>query len=122
MVPQIPQGAAKKSLKFMQKYWHKGAYYQTGADDDFQESKTREEGVDAVYRRDYSAPTGEDKFDKSILPKVMQAWDLYCNPLCFGILVSLVQSSHSYCQMVCKGCSIPVLRLKSLLLSQYLIL
>lgn len=70
--PKAQQGALKKSLKFMQKYWHKGAYYQTGADDEFQESKAREEGVEEVYARDYSAPTGEDKFDKSILPKVMQ--------------------------------------------------
>lgn len=25
-----------------------------------------------IYKRDFSAPTGEDKFDKQILPKVMQ--------------------------------------------------
>ncbi|GKC29205.1 hypothetical protein Tco_1036499 [Tanacetum coccineum] len=28
-------------------------------------------GADGVYRRDYSSPTGEDKMDKTILPKVM---------------------------------------------------
>jgi len=58
----------KKKWKFMQKYWHKGAYYQTGADDQFQEKDT-----DGIFARDFSAPTGEDKFDKTILPKVMQA-------------------------------------------------
>ncbi|KAF2306872.1 hypothetical protein GH714_022256 [Hevea brasiliensis] len=29
-------------------------------------------GTDSIYKRDFSAPTGEDKMDKSILPKVMQ--------------------------------------------------
>ena len=29
-------------------------------------------GRDAIFDRDYSAPTGEDKFNKEILPKVMQ--------------------------------------------------
>jgi len=29
-------------------------------------------GKDAIFDRDYSAPTGEDKFNKEILPKVMQ--------------------------------------------------
>jgi microfibrillar-associated protein 1 len=57
----------KKNWKFMQKYWHKGAYYQTGADDQFQDKES-----DDIFRRDFSAPTGEDKFDKTILPKVMQ--------------------------------------------------
>lgn len=47
-----------------QKYWHKGAFFQ--GDD--------EEGVlGDVLRRDYDAPTGEDKVDKDMLPKIMQA-------------------------------------------------
>jgi hypothetical protein len=29
-------------------------------------------GASEVYGRDYSAPTGEDNFDKSALPEVMQ--------------------------------------------------
>jgi len=29
-------------------------------------------GSDDIFKRDFSAPTGEDKFDKSMLPKVMQ--------------------------------------------------
>ena len=57
----------KKKWKFMQKYWHKGAYYQTGADDQFQEAN-----VDEIFKRDFSGATGEDKFDRSILPKIMQ--------------------------------------------------
>jgi len=68
--PKVNQARPKQSLKFMQKYWHKGAYYQSAADDAFQHE--RDDGTDDVYKRDYSAPTGEDKFDKSILPKVMQ--------------------------------------------------
>ena len=33
---QAVQQQPKKSWKFMQKYWHKGAYYQSSADDQFQ--------------------------------------------------------------------------------------
>ena len=29
-------------------------------------------GSDDIFKRDFSAPTGEDRFDKSMLPKVMQ--------------------------------------------------
>ncbi|CAL9135700.1 unnamed protein product [Musa textilis] len=53
--------------RFMQKYYHKGAFFQSGADD-----HAATAGTDDIYRRDFSAPTGEDKMDKSILPKVMQ--------------------------------------------------
>ncbi|KAI8841346.1 splicing factor, Prp19-binding domain-containing protein [Chytridium lagenaria] len=42
--------------QFMQKYYHKGAFY---ADEE-------------ILKRDYNQPTLEDKFDKSILPAVMQ--------------------------------------------------
>ena len=27
-------------------------------------------GGDAIFRRDYSSPTGDDKMDKTVLPKV----------------------------------------------------
>jgi microfibrillar-associated protein 1 len=49
----------RKTMKFMQKYWHKGAYYQ-------EEIKKIEE------KHDWHQPTGEDQFvDKSLLPKVL---------------------------------------------------
>lgn len=51
----------------MQRYYHKGAFFQEKADDGSQMS-----GPDDVYKRDFSAPTGEDRMDTSILPKVMQ--------------------------------------------------
>ncbi len=61
-----PLVSSKKKWKFMQKYYHKGAFFQSESDD------RDAAGGDAIYRRDFSAPTGEDKMDKTILPKVMQ--------------------------------------------------
>ncbi len=46
----------KAKWNFLQKYWHKGAFYQ---DQD-------------ILQRDYSAPTEADLVDKTMLPKVMQ--------------------------------------------------
>ncbi|RCV05966.1 hypothetical protein SETIT_1G125300v2 [Setaria italica] len=57
----------KQKWKFMQKYYHKGAFFQESADDLIQSA-----GKEDIYSRDFSEPTGEDKMDKSILPKVMQ--------------------------------------------------
>ncbi|WVZ76878.1 hypothetical protein U9M48_024800 [Paspalum notatum var. saurae] len=57
----------KQKWKFMQKYYHKGAFFQESVDDVIQSA-----GKDDIYSRDFSEPTGEDKMDKSILPKVMQ--------------------------------------------------
>jgi microfibrillar-associated protein 1 len=62
-----PLPMSKKKWKFMQKYFHKGAFFQTPADD-----RVGTEGGYDIYKRDFSAPTGEDKLDKTILPKVMQ--------------------------------------------------
>lgn len=59
--------AGKKKWRFMQKYWHKGAFFQDDADDAFASSSKLD-----VLERDYSAPTGEDKLDRSLLPQVMQ--------------------------------------------------
>lgn len=56
--------APKKSWKFLQKYWHKGAFFQDAGD-----AGKDAVGGDNIFRRDYSAPTGEDKMDKTILPK-----------------------------------------------------
>jgi microfibrillar-associated protein 1 len=48
----------KTSMKFLQKYYHKGAFFQNMDDQ--------------VIHRDTSAPTGMDKIDKTLLPKVLQ--------------------------------------------------
>ncbi|KAH8946014.1 hypothetical protein BDL97_12G070400 [Sphagnum fallax] len=61
-----PLASSEKKWKFMQKYYHKGAFFQSESDD------RDAAGGDAIHRRDFSAPTGEDKMDKTILPKVMQ--------------------------------------------------
>ncbi|CAN6178055.1 unnamed protein product [Urochloa humidicola] len=62
-----PLAKSKKNVKFMQRYYHRGTFFQEKADDGSQIS-----GLDDIYRRDFYAPTGEDKMDKTILPKVMQ--------------------------------------------------
>jgi len=58
---------SKKKWKYLQKYWHKGAFFQEAPDDD-RGTTDKEE----ILERDYSAPTGEDKFNKELLPKIMQ--------------------------------------------------
>ncbi|XP_046581143.1 microfibrillar-associated protein 1-like [Haliotis rubra] len=55
---QVTNKALKGKYKFLQKYYHRGAFFM---DDD-----------EGVFKRDFSAPTLEDHFDKTILPKVMQ--------------------------------------------------
>nr|DAD18175.1 TPA_asm: hypothetical protein HUJ06_019638 [Nelumbo nucifera] len=62
-----PLPAPKQKWRFMQKYYHKGAFFQSDPDD-----YAATAGADNIYSRDFSAPTGEDKMDKTILPKVMQ--------------------------------------------------
>lgn len=62
-----PAGAPKQKWRFMQKYYHKGAFFQSDPDD-----RSATAGSDGIFHRDFSAPTGEDKMDKTILPKVMQ--------------------------------------------------
>ena len=56
-----PNGV-KSKIKFMQKYYHKGAFYM---DDESLE-------VNDPRKKEYNEPTLEDKFDKTMLPKVMQ--------------------------------------------------
>ncbi|EGD74533.1 hypothetical protein PTSG_05897 [Salpingoeca rosetta] len=54
----VTNKADKGKMGFMQKYYHKGAFFQ---DEDSE-----------LFKRDVTAPTLEDKFDKTVLPKVMQ--------------------------------------------------
>ncbi|KAF5183740.1 Microfibrillar-associated protein [Thalictrum thalictroides] len=53
---------SKQNWRFMQKYYHKGAFFQSYTD----------VGTDDIYDRDFSAPTGDDKMNRTLLPKVMQ--------------------------------------------------
>eukprot|EP00775_Hariotina_reticulata_P006170 gene6170-6408_t len=62
-----PQQSQKAKWKFLQKYWHQGAFFQNDADDARGTANTYQ-----IFARDFSAPTGEDNFDKSQLPAVMQ--------------------------------------------------
>ncbi|CAL9098783.1 unnamed protein product [Musa textilis] len=62
-----PLSAPKQKWRFMQKYYHKGAFFQSSSDD-----RAATAGTEDIFRRDFSSPTGEDKMDKTILPKVMQ--------------------------------------------------
>jgi microfibrillar-associated protein 1 len=52
------EATAKSQYKFLQKYYHKGAFYQ-------------EEHKD-LLERDYAQVTGADRSDKDVLPEFMQ--------------------------------------------------
>nr|GFB30916.1 hypothetical protein [Tanacetum cinerariifolium]GFB30970.1 hypothetical protein [Tanacetum cinerariifolium] len=63
-----PNGAPKQKWKYMQRYYHKGAFFQ----DESADNTAGTTGGDGILQLDYSAPTGEDKMDRTRLPKVMQ--------------------------------------------------
>jgi len=48
----------KTAYKFLQKYYHKGAFYQ--------------DSNDPLFQRDYNVATSEETWDKSNLPKILQ--------------------------------------------------
>ncbi|TNV78573.1 hypothetical protein FGO68_gene13112 [Halteria grandinella] len=50
----------KVAYKFMQRFYHKGAFFQGDQDSN------------PLFSRDYNMPVGEDKMDKSVLPAVLQ--------------------------------------------------
>lgn len=54
----VTNKAAKGKYRFLQKYYHRGVFYL--------------DHEDTIFKRDYSAPTLEDHFNKTVLPKVMQ--------------------------------------------------
>ncbi|XP_004929654.2 microfibrillar-associated protein 1 [Bombyx mandarina] len=54
----VTNKAVKGKYKFLQKYYHRGAFYLDKEED--------------VFKQDFSGPTLDDHFDKTVLPKVMQ--------------------------------------------------
>eukprot|EP00933_Yihiella_yeosuensis_P026218 TRINITY_DN20342_c0_g2_i2.p1 TRINITY_DN20342_c0_g2~~TRINITY_DN20342_c0_g2_i2.p1 ORF type:complete len:475 (-),score=175.09 TRINITY_DN20342_c0_g2_i2:321-1745(-) len=57
-----PKAEKAKAFSFLQKYYHKGGFFQDKATD----------GSESLYLRDYHEPLEEEKFDKQLLPKAMQ--------------------------------------------------
>lgn len=59
---------SKKNRSFLQKYYHKGAFFQDEAEYKGEKAPL----VGNLKQRDFSAPTGDDVFDKTLLPEVMR--------------------------------------------------
>ncbi|KAL8270860.1 hypothetical protein Esti_005231 [Eimeria stiedai] len=57
-----PKREIRHKYHFMQKYYHRGAFFQDLA----------RSGEEPIYLRDFNAPVGEDAVDKKNLPKVLQ--------------------------------------------------
>jgi len=57
----------RTKMRFLQKFYHKGAFFQEDADDRYGST-----GSDPIYKRDYWIPTTSEIFDKTLLPVVMQ--------------------------------------------------
>lgn len=75
----------KEKWRYLQKYWHKGAYFQENTDD-----VRGTTGTDSIFTRDFSGPTGEDKFDKTLMPAVMQVGE---KQVLFSVLICLSRSN-----------------------------
>jgi microfibrillar-associated protein 1 len=52
----------KSKIMFLQKYYHKGAFFQNDSKQD----------LDHIYNRDTNLPTWQDKIDRSAMPKILQ--------------------------------------------------
>lgn len=59
---------SRSKTKFMQRYYHKGAFFQSDADELGGTAGTHE----IIHKRDFSEATGEDRVDKTMLPQPMQ--------------------------------------------------
>jgi len=57
-----PKKADVKQFNFLQKYYHRGGFFQDKA----------ATGEEELYLRDYHEPLEEEKYDKQLLPKAMQ--------------------------------------------------
>jgi microfibrillar-associated protein 1 len=64
---EVYQRRESSKMKFLQKFYHKGAFFQEDSDDKFGTANSH-----LIYKRDFSGPTEEDNFDKTLLPVVMQ--------------------------------------------------
>jgi len=59
---KAPKKEKKARYRYMQKYYHKGAYFQDRGD----------AGEEDIYLRDYNQPVQDDLIDRKLLPKVMR--------------------------------------------------
>ena len=62
------QGKEKSKMRFMQKYYHKGAFFQEAGDDEFATTKKSE-----IFNRDFNEATNAEKgVDRSTVPEAMR--------------------------------------------------
>ena len=62
------QGKEKTKMRFMQKYYHKGAFFQEAGDDEFATTKKSE-----IFNRDFNEATNAEKgVDRSTVPEAMR--------------------------------------------------
>ena len=62
------QGKEKSKMRFMQKYYHKGAFFQEAGDDEFATTEKAE-----IFNRDFNEATNAEKgVDRSTVPEAMR--------------------------------------------------